>query len=178
MRRAGSIQAFSGCVMRFPSIPAALPSWVQRFTFAGLFLIGSVAFAGNESPMVSRSVRINGVKTSYALPRGATSFVIRLTRPAQNRSFIFVNENAAAEGELLIAVSDQSLMADSPKWNRVKGTIRFRRKRLFTVSLVGIEANYLRLSFRVEGPKGNMRTHLSMDQPRSKHPVTGSLPPC
>jgi hypothetical protein len=123
-------------------------------------------------------VRINGMKTSCALPRGATSFIIRLTGRAQNRSFNFVNENAAAEEELLIAVSDQSLVADTPRWSTVKGTIRFRHKRLFTVSLVGIEANFLRLSFRVEAPKENVKTHFSIDQPRPKYPATRRLPPC
>src|SRR6266446_2029203 len=157
--------------MGFSSITAALPRRAARFGFAGLFLVASVALAGNDFPIQSGSVRINGMKRSYALPRGATLFIIRLTGPAQNRSFTFVNENAAAEGELLIAVSSQSLMADSPKWSTVEGAIRFRHKRLFRVSLVGIEANYVRLIFRVEAPNGNVRNHFSIDQPGPKPPA-------
>jgi hypothetical protein len=157
--------------MRFGSITAHLPRCARRFGFAGLFLLASAAFAGNDSRILSRSVRIDGMKTSYALPRGATLFIIRLKGPAQNRSFTFVNENAVAEGELLIAVSNQSLMADSPKWSAVEGAIRFRHKRLFTVSLVGVEANYVRLIFRIEVPKGNAGNDFSVDQLRRRDPA-------
>ena len=116
-----------------------------------------IAFAQNNSPSAHRVVPVNGTKTSYALPRGATSFVIRLKDRPEARSFVFVNENAAAEGELSIAVSKQSLAADSPQWSAVEGTVRFRKKRLFTVSLVGVEANYVRLNFRVEVPRHKWR---------------------
>ena len=90
------------------------------------------------------------MKTSYALPRGATSFIIRLPGPVEDRSFTFVNENAVAKGQLLIAVSNQPLVADSPLWSAVEGAIRFRHKRFFALSLVGVEAKYVRLTFQIE----------------------------
>ena len=93
----------------------------------------------------------------YALPRGATSFVIRLPGPAKDRSLYFVNQNAAAQGQLLIAVSNQPLVADSPFWSAVEGAIRFRHKRLFAVSLVGVEAKYVRLTFQVEASDGDTK---------------------
>lgn len=165
------IQALCRNAMRFSSITIALLQSARRFGAAGLFLLASVAFAGNDSPILGRSVSVDRLKTSYALPRGATSFIIRLTDLAQERSFTFVNENAAAEGRLSIAVSNHSLAADSPKWSPVEGAIRFRHKRLFMVSLVGVEANYVRLTFRVEVPDGNGSNDFSRDHLRRKDPA-------
>jgi len=173
-RRVGVIQALFRNAMRFSSITIALSQCARRFGAAGFFLLTSVAFAGNDSPTLGRSVKINRLKTSYALPRGATSFIIRLTDPAQERSFTFVNENAAAEGQLSIAVSNHPLAADSTKWSTVEGAIRFRHKRLFTVSLVGVEANYVRLTFRVEVPDGNGSNDFSRDHPRRQDPAARS----
>jgi len=154
--------------MGFSSIAIASLQRARRFGAAGLFLLGSVAMAGSDSPILARSLSINGMRTGYALPRGATSFIIRLAGPAQDRSFTFVNENAAAEGQLLIAVSNQPLAVDSPLWRTVEGTIRFRHKRLFTLSLVGVEANYVRLTFQVEAADGNARNDFSVDFSRRK----------
>jgi hypothetical protein len=151
------IQAFSSNAMRSFSIAIASLQRARRFGAAGLFLLGSVALSGSDSPILGRSLSINGMKTSYALPRGATSFIIRLPGPVQDRSFTFVNENAVAEGQLLIAVSNQPLVADSPLWSAVAGAIRFRHKRFFTLSLVGVEAKYVRLTFQIEAPDGNTR---------------------
>lgn len=61
-----------------------------------------------------------------------------------------MNENASARGELKIAVSNYQLPATSPKWVEVDGRIPFTNKRLFNVSLVGVEARYVKLSFNVE----------------------------
>lgn len=122
-------------------------------TTLSFFLLAGIAFARSEPPSAGRVFTVQGTKTSYALPGGATSLVIRLRERAQERNFSFVNENAAAQGEFSIAVSNQLLAADSPHWSVVEGRIRFRHKRLFTVSLVGVEANYVRLTFRVEAPR-------------------------
>ncbi len=86
---------------------------------------------------------------NYALPRGTSSFVIRLANPEAKRCFTFVNENSVADGQLSIAVSDRQLAAESPLWSTVAGAISFRRKRRFALSLVGVDANYVRLTFNV-----------------------------
>lgn len=91
-------------------------------------------------------------KINYALPSGVTSFIIHLSALAQQRYFTLVNENTTAAGRLSIAVSKERLPAGSPKWSTVGRSIRFRHKRLFSVSLVGIEANYVKLTFKVERP--------------------------
>ena len=84
------------------------------------------------------------------LQEGETDFVIEIPQAALIDRFTFLNENAAARGELRIAVSNHRLRADSPKWTEVEGIVPFSHKRLFGVSLLGIEAKFVRLSFRVE----------------------------
>ena len=87
---------------------------------------------------------------SCALPQGDTTFIISLPQTALLDRFDFVNENAEAQGELTIAVANYQLPAASPKWTNVDGAVGFSRKRLFNLSLVGVEARYVKLSFHVE----------------------------
>lgn len=49
-----------------------------------------------------------------------------------------------------IAVSDHALAPNSPAWKAVAGSIPFRHKRRFALSLVGVEANYVRLTFEID----------------------------
>jgi hypothetical protein len=89
---------------------------------------------------------------SCPLPEGVTTFVLKLPNTAALDRFSFVNENAQAAGELKIFVSNYRLPASSPKWVEVDGAINFSRKRLFSLSLVGVEARYVKLSFHVQTP--------------------------
>ena len=87
---------------------------------------------------------------SCSLPEGDTTFIISLMRSSPLDRFTLINENLAARGELRIAVSNEKLSADSDKWTPVDGAVSFKRKRLFNVSLLGVEAKYIRLTFHVE----------------------------
>jgi hypothetical protein len=87
---------------------------------------------------------------SCPLQGGDTTFVIALPKAALLDRFTFVNENAAAYGELKISVSNYRLPVNSSKWTEVEGVIPFARKRLFNLSMLGVEAKYVRLSFHVE----------------------------
>src|SRR6202022_770742 len=58
--------------------------------------------------------------------------------------------NATACGELRIAVSNSPLPADSTKWVEVDGIVPFVHKRLFNLSMLGVETRFVRLSFHVE----------------------------
>jgi hypothetical protein len=87
---------------------------------------------------------------SCPLPQGETTLVISFPRTSMLDRFTFVNENAAAEGEMRIAVSNYRLPARSPKWTEVNGSESFTGKRHFNLSLLGVEARYVRLSFHVE----------------------------
>ena len=84
------------------------------------------------------------------LQEGETNFVIELPDVAVPDRFTFLNENGKARGELKISVSNQRLAPNSSAWKEVEGVIPFAHKRLFGVSLLGIEAKYVRVSFRVE----------------------------
>jgi hypothetical protein len=87
---------------------------------------------------------------SCSLPEGDTTFIISLVRNSPLDRFTVINENQATRGELRIAVSNERLSADSDKWTPVDGAVSFKRKRLFNVSMLGVEANYIRLTFHVE----------------------------
>jgi hypothetical protein len=87
---------------------------------------------------------------SCSLPEGDTTFIISLVRSSALDRFTFINENTTARGELRIAVSNEKLSADSDKWTPVDGATSFKRKRLFSVSVLGVEAKYVRLTFHVE----------------------------
>ena len=84
------------------------------------------------------------------LQEGETNFVIELPDVAVPDRFTFLNENGKARGELKISVSNRRLEPTSSDWKDVEGVIPFVHKRLFGVSLLGINAKYVRLSFRVE----------------------------
>ncbi|HKP03051.1 MAG TPA: hypothetical protein VJU77_06745 [Chthoniobacterales bacterium] len=86
---------------------------------------------------------------SYPLPEGDTTFVLTFPDTSLLDRFTFVNENATAEGDLQISVSNYRLPARSSKWVEVNGSSTFTGKRLFNLSLLGVEARYVRLSFHV-----------------------------
>jgi hypothetical protein len=86
---------------------------------------------------------------SCPLQEGDTTFIISFPKTSLLDRFTFVNENSAAQGEMRIAVSNYRLPADSPKWTDVSGKTEFSSKRLFNLSMVGVEARYVKLSFRV-----------------------------
>jgi len=88
---------------------------------------------------------------SCVLREGETTFIIALPRSSPPDRFTFLNENAAACGELRIAVSDSALPADSPKWTEVDGIVPFAHKHLFKLSMLGVETKFVRLSFKVDG---------------------------
>jgi hypothetical protein len=100
------------------------------------------------------------------LQEGETNFVIELPQSALPDRFTFLNENAGARGELKIAVSNHRLAANSPEWTEVEGIVPFAHKRLFGVSLLGIEAKFVRLSFHVE-KEGRIAAHALYDKPRN-----------
>jgi hypothetical protein len=87
---------------------------------------------------------------SCPLQEGETTFIISFRKTSPLDRFTFVNENAEVKGEMKIAVSNYRLPADSPKWTKVSGKTAFANKRLFNLSMVGVEARYVKLSFHVE----------------------------
>ena len=89
---------------------------------------------------------------SCPLAEGQTTFVIKLPTAALLDRFTFVNENAAASGELKISISNERLSPDSPRWINVDGSTGFTKKRLISLLMVGVEARYVKLTFHVDKP--------------------------
>jgi hypothetical protein len=105
---------------------------------------GHIVDPGSAASIVDEST------VSCPLREGDTTFVIALPRNAVRDRLTFINENAAACGELKIAVADSRLAVDSPKWMEVDGIIPFSHKRLFNLSMLGVETKFVRLTFHVE----------------------------
>ncbi len=106
--------------------------------------------AAQTRPVEKDILTLDNDTISCSLPEGDTTFIISLVRSSPLDRFTFINENTTARGELRIAVSNEKLGADSDKWTPVDGATSFKRKRLFSVSLLGIQAKYIRLTFHVE----------------------------
>ena len=111
---------------------------------------GQDASAALKSQAEKNILTLDDDTVSCSLPEGDTTFIISLVRSSPLDRFTLINENLAARGELRIAVSNEKLSADSDKWTPVDGAVSFKRKRLFNVSMLGVEANYIRLTFHVE----------------------------
>jgi hypothetical protein len=111
--------------------------------------VSPVANPGVSNPDAP-ALMMNDATISCALLEGETTFIIPIFKAALLDRFTFVNRNAAACGEFNISVSNSHLPADSPKWNQVDGIVPFAHKRLFNLSMLGIEAKYMKLSFHVK----------------------------
>jgi len=92
---------------------------------------------------------LNGNTIRCPLREGETTFIVSSRDDSMLDRLIVVNENAAAHGELKIALSNDKLPAASEKWRAVEGSIQFSHKRLLNVSLVGVEAKYAKLVFHI-----------------------------
>jgi hypothetical protein len=98
------------------------------------------------------NLTVNGAKTRFRLHRGVTSFVIPLSAPDQRRCFTLENEIIAANGTFSIATANERLAVNDANWNIVGGAVRFRQKKQFYLSLMGVEAKFVRLTFQIEDP--------------------------
>ncbi|HJT45166.1 MAG TPA: hypothetical protein VJ721_02740 [Chthoniobacterales bacterium] len=113
---------------------------------------GKFSSLSTVNPGAPRSTAefVDGSTVSCALKEGETTFIIELPKNLTSDRFTFLNQNAAACGELRIAVADSALPVDSPKWTEVDGIVPFAHKRLFKLSILGVETKFVRLSFRVD----------------------------
>jgi hypothetical protein len=111
--------------------------------------------AAHIAPHKSSVAFVDDDTVTCVLKEGETTFIIELPNNVARDRFTFLNENAAACGELRIAVSDSALPADSPKWTEVDGIVPFAHKRLFKLSMLGVETKFVRLSFKVDAQLQN-----------------------
>lgn len=111
--------------------------------------VESVPVAVERDP-ARDAVLLDGHTLSCQLREGETTFVIKVSTPALLEHLQLRSEDATAVGSLTISVADEALPAHSPDWTEVDGDIAFHRKRHFSLSLVGVNARYVKLAFRVE----------------------------
>jgi len=168
---------YHACMRRASWLELACPK-ILGSTFPVALAIGALvkfsAAHGSSTPVDSENtVRVPRAQiapkflvldqdtVSSPLPEGDTTFIIFLARSSTLDRFTFINENKPARGELRIAVANEKLPADSDKWTSVDGTVSFKRKRLFNVSMLGVEAKYVRLVFHIEHEENIGRVNAS-----------------
>ena len=127
--------------------PTRKSAQIEYITPDGQF---SPVSAARLAPHAPAAAFVDNDTVSCVLREGETTFIIQLPKNSPRDRFTFLNENAAACGELRIAVSDSPLPADSPKWTEVEGIVPFAHKRLFKLSMLGVDTKFVRLSFKVE----------------------------
>jgi uncharacterized protein YaaQ len=123
----------------------AQTSAIERITPDGHYMLAAL-----KGQTENNILALDSDTISCPLREGDTTFIISLARNSTLDRFTFINENTAARGELRIAVSNEKLSADSDKWTPVDGVVSFKRKRLFNLSMLGVDAKYVRLTFHVE----------------------------
>src|SRR6266699_2967956 len=144
--------------------PTKNSTQIEYITPDGQF---STLTAAHPAPHKPTAAFVDSDTISCVLKEGETTFIIELPNNAPRDRFTFLNENAAACGELRIAVSDSQLPADSPKWTEVHGIVPFAHKRLFKLSMLGVETKFVRLSFKVDGQR--------QDSAQISHPFRTSV---
>jgi hypothetical protein len=127
--------------------------------------LSAVPSAGEKDSRTAALIKEDDT-LSCPLQEGETTFIISFQKTSLLDRFTFINENAGVRGEMKIAVSNDQLPADSPKWTDVSGKTEFISKRLFNLSMVGVEARYVKLSFHVK--KGGHIAVLDLVDPPAK----------
>jgi hypothetical protein len=126
----------------------AIPFKIGRV--GSLILLGALTLLLQpETPAQERpSLTLGNQPLRYTLPNGETTLIVRVPDPALLDRFTFINEETV-RGALKIAVANSLLSPTDPNWNAVSGDIAFAHKRHFNLSMVGVDAKYVKLSFRV-----------------------------
>jgi hypothetical protein len=87
---------------------------------------------------------------SCELAKGENTFVLALSSIQTLDRLSFVNQEAAAQGTVQIALSNHRLNPNDPHWVNSGVPQSFSGQRFFRVSLAGLERKYLKLAFRVQ----------------------------
>src|SRR4051794_13882677 len=137
-------------MIRFQS---KLPLHSPLFAFALLTLLSTLSILASTGrsaqPADKKAVSTVGDSVTCSLQKGETEFVISVPKACTGNRLTVLNQNNDAAGELTISVSNRELPAKSPDWTRVEGVISFAHKRTFDLSLLGIDAKFVKLSFLV-----------------------------
>jgi hypothetical protein len=119
---------------------------IDRILPGGRVVTVPIASDANDNPA---ALVLDDNTLSCPLPVGENTFIVSLPRISVLERFAFINQSAAGQGEFELAVSNYRLGSNDPKWKIVQASTRFGGQRLLSVSLPGVEAKYVRLSFHV-----------------------------
>jgi hypothetical protein len=120
----------------------------------GRFIVGLATLAllllnqQKTSGQGTASLLLEDKPLRYSLPEGESTLIIQIPKASLLDHFTFISEETV-RGALKIAVANSCLSATDPTWNAVSGDIAFAHKRHFNLSMVGVDARYVKLSFRV-----------------------------
>jgi len=120
---------------------------IDRILPGGRTVSVLVASEKNENPT---ALLLEDNTLSCPLPLGETTLIITLPKIATLERFAFINQNAAAQGDLKLSVSNYKLAVHDAQWVSVGPRTRFTGKRLFDSPTLGMEAKYVKLSFHVQ----------------------------
>lgn len=120
---------------------------IDRILPGGAVVTVPIASDSNDNPA---ALVLDDNTLSCPLPLGENTFIISLPRIAVLQRFAFINQNASAQGDFDLAVSNYRLGSSDPKWVMVQPATRFGSKRLLNLPILGVEAKYVKLTFRVQ----------------------------
>jgi len=109
-----------------------------------------VPVGGEQKDASAAALIMDDDTLSFPLHDGKTSLIITLPRTFLIERFAFVNENAAACGDVKVEVSNYRLAANDRRWISAAANVSFTAKRFFQLRMAGVEAKYVKLSFHVE----------------------------
>ena len=118
--------------------------FIIAFTALVLLLLNLQKTSGQNTA----SLTLEDKPLHYTLPEGETTLIVQIPKASLLDHFTFINEETV-RGALKIAVAASRLAANDPNWNVVSGDIAFAHKRHFNLSMVGVDARYVKLSFHV-----------------------------
>ncbi|MEY2539072.1 MAG: hypothetical protein QOG67_2812 [Verrucomicrobiota bacterium] len=111
---------------------------------------GLINISSREQTASAESLLLDDQTLNCRLSRGDNTFVLTLPRISLLNRFSFINEQATASGSVEIFVSNYRLSPNDSRWQTTNQNVSFSGRRFVNVSLVGIEAKYIRILFHVE----------------------------
>lgn len=104
----------------------------------------------NDASDTPSALLLDDNTLSCPLPHGDTVFIIALPRIALLDRFSFIIEEGMAGGDIELAVSNYRLAPNDSRWVQAEGKPQVDDARFFSLSLVGTEAKYVRITFHVQ----------------------------
>jgi hypothetical protein len=121
-------------------------AWIEGVTPSGRLRAGPITTVQNQSP---GALIVDDGTFGCPLDEGTSTFTVTLPKAAVLNRFGFINENAAAQGELDVSVSNYRLPSNDSRWIPLATAKSFTGKQLFSISVAAVEAKYIKFAFHV-----------------------------